>query len=179
LPTPDRPDFDDDLNLEDLDDFDEDDLDEDEGDLDDLPAFGRGAAAPGPGDEDDEPAEGYERLPEPRALSAAERSHPLAESGWLAVAHTTMDGAVDSLLIEKGGRHRLIELYDDYRWCSDKRCLEWPDFVRIETEDGDRRGWTEAIADKLAVYGHAVSEPRVWVARNDDFGADWMLGLEF
>lgn len=180
MPTPDRPDFEDlDLELDDeVEELDEDELDPPEDDLVDIAALDADGITVDEG-EDEEPSEGFERLDEPRPMTPAERAHPLAESGWKASAQTTMDGNVDSVLIEKNGRRRLIELYDDYRWCSDKRCLEWADFVRLETETGDRRGWTESIADKLAVYGFAVAEPRVWVARNDDFGADWMLGLEF
>ena len=115
----------------------------------------------------------------PRTLSPVEHVHPLAESGWQVVGHSVVDGTVDTILIEKHGKHRLIELFDDYLWVSDKRCLHWDEFVRIETEDGDRRGWTEAISEKLEGYGHAVPHPKVWVARNEDYGADWMLGLEF
>jgi hypothetical protein len=119
------------------------------------------------------------RYPSPRDLTQHEHAHPLAESGWKAVAHTTLDGEVDTLMIAKNGKHRVIELFSDYAWTSDKRCLSWDDFVRIETEDGDRRGWTQAITEKLESYGHAVPKPKVWVARNDQYGADWLLGLEF
>jgi hypothetical protein len=115
----------------------------------------------------------------PRALNAIEHKHPLAESGWLVVGHSVLDDAVDTLLIVKNGRHRLIEIFDDYGWITEKRCLDWDEFVRVETEVGDRRGWTEAIFEKLEAYGHAVRTPKVWVARNDDYGADWVLGLEF
>ena len=108
-----------------------------------------------------------------------EHAHPLAESGWKAVAHTTLDGAMDTLLIQKNNKHRVIELFDDYAWVSEKRCLAWEDFVRIETEDGDRRGWMDAIREKLESYGHAVQNPKVWVAHNETFRADWLLGLEF
>ena len=115
----------------------------------------------------------------PRPLNPLEQTHPLAESGWHVIGHSVLEGVVDTLLIEKRGKHRLIELFDDYTWVTQKRCLMWDEFVRIETEDGDRRGWTEAIAEKLQAYGHAVPHPKVWVARNEDYGADWMLGLEF
>lgn len=129
-----------------------------------------------PEDTSTPPATRYEA---PRAPTPAERSHPLAESGWQAVAHTTLDGEVDTLMLEKAGRHRLVELYDDYAWCRDKRRLAWEEFIRLQTETGDRRGWTDSIAEKMAAYGQARPSPAVWVARNDDFGADWLLGLEF
>lgn len=116
---------------------------------------------------------------EPRALTPLEHAHPLAESGWKAVAHTTLDGLEDTLLIQKNGKHRVIELFEEYAWASDKRCLAWDEFVRLETEVGDRRGWTQAICEKLESYGHAVPHPKVWVARNETYGADWLLGLEF
>jgi hypothetical protein len=117
---------------------------------------------------------------QPRDLTPQERKHPLAESGWHVLAHTTMDGEVDSLLIEKHGKHRLLELFEEgYDWARERHCLKWQDFVTLETERGDRKGWLEAIHQKLEVYGHAVPEPKVWVARNDDYGADWLLALEF
>jgi hypothetical protein len=123
--------------------------------------------------------DGTVRYALPRALTPLEHAHPLAESGWKALGHTTLDGEADTLLLEKNGKHRVVELFEDYAWASDKRCLVWEDFVRLETEDGDRRGWTQAIAEKLESYGHAVPHPKVWVARNDTYGADWLLGLEF
>jgi hypothetical protein len=116
----------------------------------------------------------------PRDLTVQERKHPLAESGWHAVAHTTLDGEMDSLLIAKNGKHRLLELYEEgYDWAHERHCLKWHDFVTTETERGDRAGWLAAIHQKLEVYGHAVPEPKVWVAKNDDYGADWLLALEF
>ncbi len=118
--------------------------------------------------------------PQPRDLSSDERRHPLAESGWTAVAHTTLDGAVDSLLIHKHGKHRLLELFEDgYSWAQERHCLVWQDFVTQEAENGGRKGWLEAIHAKLETYGHAVPEPKVWIARNDEFDADWVLALEF
>jgi hypothetical protein len=123
--------------------------------------------------------DGTVRYAEPRALTPLEHTHPLAESGWKAVGHTTLDGQADTLLLEKNGKHRVIELFEEYAWTSAKRCLVWDDFVRLETEDGDRRGWTQAIREKLESYGHAVPNPKVWVARNETYGADWLLGLEF
>ena len=44
----------------------------------------------------------------PRAISSADHAHPLAERGWLALAHTTLEGLPDVLLLEKHGKHRLI-----------------------------------------------------------------------
>ncbi len=123
--------------------------------------------------------DGTVRYAEARVLTPLEHAHPLAESSWKAVGHTTLDGQADTLLIEKNGKHRVIELFEEYAWVSDKRCLVWDDFVRLETEVGDRRGWTEAICEKLESYGHAVPNPKVWVARNETYGADWLLGLEF
>ena len=119
------------------------------------------------------------RFPEPRALSDAERRHPLAESGWKAVGSTVFEGEVDTLLIEKNGTHRMVELYEEYAWARDRRRLVWEDFLRLETEAGDRRGWVEALREKLDAYGHSVPNPRVWVARNEDYGADWVLAVEF
>lgn len=115
----------------------------------------------------------------PRAINAAEHAHPLAERGWQALAHTTLEGVPDVLLLEKHGKHRLIELFEDYAWVKTKRCLAWNDFVREETERGDRVGWIKAIHEKLNVFGHCITEPHVWVGLNDDYGADWLLGLEF
>lgn len=123
--------------------------------------------------------DGAVRYAEARALTPLEHAHPLAESGWKVIGHTTLDGEEDTLLLEKNGKHRVVELFEEYAWVTDKRCLAWPDFVRIETEDGDRRGWTQAICEKLESYGHAVPNPKVWVARNETYGADWLLGLEF
>ncbi len=118
--------------------------------------------------------------PKPRDLTVEERKHPLAESGWCAQAHTTLEGRPDSLLIFKRGKHRVLELYEDgYAWAQQRHCLEWPAFIAAQTERGDRRGWTEALHGKLEVYGHAVPEPRVWLARNEEYGADWVLALEF
>jgi hypothetical protein len=114
-----------------------------------------------------------------RALTDLERHHPLAESGWHVVGHSTLDGEMDTLLLERRGAYRLIELFEDYAWVTEKRKLSWPEFLEIETEVGDRRGWIEAIHSKLEAYGHAIPEPHLWMARNDGFGADWMLGLEF
>jgi hypothetical protein len=105
-----------------------------------------------------------------RALTDLERHHPLAESGWHVVGHSTL---------ERRGAYRLIELFEDYAWVTEKRKLSWQEFLEIETEVGDRRGWVEAIHSKLEAYGHAIPEPHLWMARNDGFGADWMLGLEF
>jgi hypothetical protein len=124
--------------------------------------------------------EGMITYPKPRELEPHERKHPLAESGWHALAHTTLDGETDSLLITKHAKHRLLELYEEgYDWARERRCLNWQEFVDQETERGDRRGWLEAIHQKLEVYGHAVPEPKVWMAHNEDFSADWMLALEF
>jgi hypothetical protein len=116
----------------------------------------------------------------PRPLTPVERKHPLAESGWHAIGHTTLEGQVDTLLIAKHGHHRLLELFEDgYDWARQRQCLSWQDFIDLETERGDRKGWLEAIHQKLEVYGHAVPAPRVWVAKNEEFGADWVLALEF
>jgi hypothetical protein len=118
--------------------------------------------------------------PQARELTAVERKHPLAESGWMALAHTTLEGQPDSLLIHKNGKHRLLELYEEgYDWARQRHCHAWEDFIRVETERGDRTGWLEALHSKLEVYGHAVPAPRVWVALNEEFGADWVLALEF
>jgi hypothetical protein len=119
------------------------------------------------------------RYKEPRPLSPEERKHPLAESGWQVCAHTTLEGAVDTLLIAKNGKHRLLELYDDYLWAQERRALNWDAFIVEETERGDRKGWLESIEEKIDVYGFCVPNPKVWVAKNDDFGADWMIALEF
>ena len=116
---------------------------------------------------------------QPRALDASEHEHPLAERGWLALAHTTLEGTPDVLLLEKHGKFRLIELFEDYAWVKNKRCLSWDDFVVQETERGDRKGWIDSIFEKLNVFGHSVPKPHVWVGFNDDYGADWLLGLEF
>jgi hypothetical protein len=118
--------------------------------------------------------------PKPRDLEPLERKHPLAESGWHALAHTTLDGETDSLLITKHGKYRLLELFDEgYDWARERRLLNWEEFVEQETERGDRRGWLEAIHQKLEIYGHAVPEPKVWMAHHENFSADWMLALEF
>jgi hypothetical protein len=114
-----------------------------------------------------------------RALTDLERHHPLAESGWHVVGHSTLDGEIDTLLLERRGAYRLIELFEDYEWVKEKRKLSWQEFLEVETEIGDRRGWVEAIHSKLEAYGHAIPEPHLWMAQNDEFGADWMLGLEF
>ena len=115
----------------------------------------------------------------PRAITADEHAHPLAERGWMALAHTTLEGVPDVLLLEKNAKRRLIELFESYDWVKSKRCLEWDEFVRVETERGDRAGWLAAIHEKLGVFGHSVPKPHVWVGLNDDYGADWLLGLEF
>ena len=126
-----------------------------------------------------ETADESTRYATPRALTDLERHHPLAESGWQVVGHSTLDGTVDTLLLERRGAHRLVELFEEYEWVKEKRKLSWPEFLETETEVGDRRGWIEAIHSKLEAYGHAIPEPHLWMARNDGFGADWMLGLEF
>ena len=88
---------------------------------------------------------------QPRLLETFEQSHPLAERGWMALAHTTLEGTPDVLLLEKHGKFRLIELFEDYAWVKNKRCLSWDDFVREETERGDRKGWIDSIFEKLNV----------------------------
>ncbi len=115
----------------------------------------------------------------PRVLTPAEHAHPLAEKNWLVLAHTTLEGVPDVLLLEKHGKFRLIELFETYAWVEKKRLLSWDAFVLEETERGDRAGWIASIAEKLNVFGHSVPNPHVWVGFNDDYGADWLLGLEF
>ncbi len=101
---------------------------------------------------------------QPRALDALEHEHPLAERGWLALAHTTLEGTPDVLLLEKHGKFRLIELFEDYAWVKNKRCLAWDDFVREETERGDRKGWIDSIYEKLNVLVTACQNPMFgWV----------------
>lgn len=117
--------------------------------------------------------------PEPRPLDARVKRHPLGEDGWRAVAETQLDGQTDTVLLERDGRHRMIELYDEYGWCAGRRELAWREFLEDETESGDRDGWTRSIGEKLAAYGQVVAEPRVWVGRNEAIGGDWLLALEF
>ena len=62
-----------------------------------------------------------------RALTDLERHHPLAESGWHVVGHSTLEGDIDTLLLERRGAYRLIELFEDYAWVTEKRKLTWQD----------------------------------------------------
>ncbi len=115
----------------------------------------------------------------PRALSETEKRHPLAESGWQVLGNTVLDNEPDTVLLEKSGVKRVLELFDDYAWALNPRLLEWQAFVDSETEKGDRSGWAHSIAEKLEAYGVSVTEPKVWMALNRDFDGDWLLGLEF
>lgn len=128
-----------------------------------------------------EPADlgvGVERFQGGRLLTERERRHPLAESGWRVSAASSLDGEVDALLIEKPDRQRFIELYEDYAWVREHRRLTWDEFAIEQAHFDDRPRWAEAIADKLALFGLIVPAPGVYLARNDEYGADWVLGLE-
>ena len=99
----------------------------------------------------------------PRPLTSLERKHPLAESGWHAIGHTTLEGQVDTLLIKKGGHHRLLELFEDgYEWARERQCLAWQEFIDLETERGDRKGWLDPCPmTRLTRPSEAALQPRI------------------